>query len=117
MKILIYNTKIFDLADEVLDLDQGSNPEQVMAAFKDLVNYTDHHFKDEEALMKNKNYGDLANHIRLHQHFIEALNHLMVKIQEQGINVSNIDELKLLMVDWLMNHIDSVDRKFIESIK
>ena len=109
--------KIFDLAEEVMDLNESSSRQQVMEAFQELVRYTNQHFKDEEALMIEKRYKELSSHVKLHQHFIDVLNKLMIKIHSQGVNESNIDELKLLMVDWLMNHIDLVDRKFIESIK
>jgi hemerythrin len=108
---------IFQLADCVMNLSKESKVKEVTKTFQVLLEYTESHFKDEEALMRKEAYSSLENHIKLHQHFIDQLGKLMDVFKETGITEDNLDELKFLMVEWLMNHIHTEDKKFIEKMQ
>ena len=74
----------------------------------ELYKYTNYHFREEEAYMKEINYSDIKKHKKLHLELITKLN----KVSEKGINSENeLSQLQSLLWFWLKNHIMEEDKK------
>lgn len=83
---------------------------------KDLIRrlkvYSQHHFKEEEKLMKECGYPGILEHQEHHQVFRENLTEL-----EKGLSYKNlmIDvQLKSFLTRWALSHIGEHDLKFGE---
>lgn len=108
---------IFDKAEEILSLDQKTSKDDVMAIFSFLVKYSVNHFAEEEDLMINTNYPNFPKHREEHTYFMNELFKINGSIKDKGINEKNMDLLKLLIIEWLANHITENDRQFVEFFK
>ena len=74
-----------------------------------LVEYTQIHFRDEEALMENIGYPLFEPHRKLHDELIQRVENLSEDFYNGEYLL--VDELLLFLRDWLCEHILSVDAK------
>jgi hemerythrin len=74
-----------------------------------LVDYTKHHFHDEEEIMTSMNYEDLPHHKELHKKLINEVVLVLMEIKKGKA----VDPLSLIdfLVDWLINHVLYEDKK------
>ncbi len=107
---------IFQKAGEILDLDISTDLEVVNRAFIFLMNYSVNHFSEEEQRMIELGYEDFIEHRAQHNYYIDELYRISKSVKNLGINEDDLDSLKLLVIDWLANHIHESDKKFISSI-
>lgn len=115
-KIDEQHKKIFKLGTAVLDLTTDSSGEEIQKTFRELIDYTEKHFSEEEQMMGDYGYEKLEKHQTLHQEFIQKLHNTLKDFKATGHTEENIDNLKLLMVDWLINHINEADKEFINTL-
>lgn len=116
VKIDEQHKKIFQLGTEMLDLNQETSKKTIQKTFQELIDYTKKHFSEEEKLMKDHDYSLLQEHQGRHREFIGKLHNILTDFKTTGYSEENIDNLKLLMVDWLINHINEADKDFIETL-
>ena len=102
---------IFDKAEDILNLEADSKPFKVKKMYRFLLNYVATHFKDEEKVMEDIGYPDLEEHKEQHIYITNELRKLVDKAIKEGITEENIDAMKLLVIEWLINHISESDRK------
>ena len=81
----------------------------------ELVNYTETHFKDEEALMERYGYKDLAAHREKHQTFVKQLQDHQAKFKVSKLGVSV--EVMVFLKDWLVKHISGTDQLYAPVLK
>ena len=105
---------IFDKANEVFNLGIEEDIEEIKSVFTFLMNYATNHFFDEEQLMIDHNYEKFAEHRKQHNYFIEEVYRLYQR--SNNMTEKDLNELKVLIIDWLANHINKEDRLFIQSI-
>lgn len=109
--------EIFSRTDDVLRLATDViNHEQALSTFKFLVNYIFEHFSSEEKLMASHNYVDLESHKQEHAKFIKKIANINSSLKEYGITAEFIEELKVLIIELLVEHIDELDKKFASTI-
>jgi hemerythrin len=122
----IWNEKFnvgIDLIDEhhktllglILDLQRSLRSERINhKVIKDTLNelssYTRYHFTAEEKLMKKFDYPEFDAHVKEHQKFIEEVEWLIVKYEQnqQDINIEMLNFLK----EWLVKHILVSDKGY-----
>lgn len=87
----------------------------IRKTIEELVDYTHYHFKTEEDYFKKFNYEGAEAHIKEHEEFINTINEFVLKFSKYD----GILTLKVLMFlkDWVKNHIQGTDRKYIECFK
>lgn len=77
--------------------------------FKDLSEYTDHHFSEEEKYMMSISYPELSAHKKIHSQ-------LLSQVADYGEQISGgkVDGAELInfLNDWLLKHILGVDMKY-----
>lgn len=103
---------IFNKANEIFDLGSQSKAEDIEKIFIFLMNYANNHFYEEEVLMIENSYEDFIDHRRKHNYFIEEIYRIYQNTKEEN-SEENLNELKVLIIEWLANHISGDDKKFI----
>lgn len=107
---------IFDQADEIFNLGLEIERVEFRRIISFLMKYANNHFADEEELMIDMGYKDIVEHRREHNYFVEEIYKLYLKGTEK-LDQEIFDELKILIIEWLANHIYVHDKKFIDEIK
>jgi hemerythrin len=103
--------KLFAIINELADaMRMGKGQDVVGKTVGELVQYTRTHFQQEEALMKKANYPQLAPHQAMHQKFVADIEALLQKAKEG--HVANSIQVLNLLRDWLVNHIQKVDKQY-----
>lgn len=105
---------IFDKTGEILSLEETTDIATINKTFEFLINYVTTHFGDEESLMIQKGYPGFIKHREEHTYFMKELFKIVGKvINSEKIEEENIDKLKLLVIEWLVNHIHESDKTFV----
>ena len=81
------------------------------------MDYSNNHFYDEEKLMMVEEYEGFIDHRSKHNYFIEKIYEIYQKIIDKGLTEDDLNNLKVLIIEWLVNYINGDDKKFIETIK
>lgn len=99
---------LFKVAAEMVgDRDQV----RAMRTLAALSEYVIVHFRDEEKMLEEAGYPDLAEHTKLHQAFRSRLAGLYANAA--GMRLDDIAaEVRKLVNDWLANHIMVADREY-----
>lgn len=87
----------------------------VSETLKKLIDYTQFHFRDEEQLMEELNFPGFEDHKKLHDALINKVEDLLEELQEGEVVL--VEELLLLLKDWLCEHIIKQDMQIGEFIK
>lgn len=92
-------------------LKTNVDPEALGRALADLRDYTDYHFKREEALMEACDYPNLLNHGKVHEGIIAKVEGF---IQEASVEPSVLvaNELVEYLENWLQVHIKELDKDY-----
>lgn len=76
-----------------------------------VVSYTKDHFHDEEKLQAQYEYPGIAAHKMLHKKFVADISMILRDFEQNGPNVALTGKLNKTLVDWLINHISTEDKK------
>ncbi len=79
----------------------------------ELIDYTEHHFRREEIIMKACDYPDLKDHISDHRKFIDNMN-VLIEDWRMDSNQNTLHALRQFLRDWWIDHIVEVDVKIAE---
>ncbi len=93
---------------------------EIDGTIKFLDDYASFHFGEEEARMKKAGYEGLAEH--RHQHAVYMKNIAELKAQAalprvQGMSYELSVTANQIIVDWIVDHIMKIDRKFGQYMK
>jgi hemerythrin len=102
---------LFELANKVF----ATTDRQVIknCAFE-LFRYIRQHFKDEELLMQQMHYPNYQNHVEAHNDLLIRLEEISAPFNGEDFNVNN---LNVLMIDWLHTHILREDMQIGEFLR
>lgn len=96
-------------------LDENSSRHMVGQILEGLIEYTKTHFYVEEELMHAFRYPGYLNHIQAHENFKQTMQQLSSQYKLGEADITN--ELMDFLKDWLINHIQKIDRKLAEFLK
>jgi hemerythrin len=85
-----------------------------------LDDYARFHFSEEERRMEHAGYDGLAEHKRYHSVYlrnIEELKQLAAQPRIQGASYELSVTTNQIVVDWIVDHIMKIDRKFGEYMR
>lgn len=108
---------MFDKANEIFDLDPNEDVEKIKKIFTFLMNYSTNHFYEEEQLMIQYEYEDFIEHRDQHNYFVEEIYRIYQNISREEVREDDLNDLKVLIIEWLVNHINGEDKKFIKTMK
>lgn len=89
----------------------AKNRDDLVQLLNDLLDYTSVHFTREEDLMDRQGYPDLDAHKAAHRYFVDEVRKLSREYDESNTMMLRID-LILLLKEWLIEHIQSVDMRY-----
>ncbi|MBR8464165.1 GGDEF domain-containing protein [Campylobacter sp. faydin G-24] len=92
--------------------------EDMQPIFKELFDYTNYHFKNEEQIMKNVNVDvrHVKEHIAAHRNFIKEITLQYNKIDQDNVK-NTAKHLLDFLVQWLTFHILGMDKNLTTQIK
>jgi hemerythrin len=102
------------LYDKILNCEGELVVEETVSFLR---NYAEKHFRDEEALMSEYAYPQLAEHQRLHIQFFEQLDQLTEDLKVFGPSQHLADRALEIAQDWLIDHIADVDVQYAAHIR
>lgn len=88
----------------------GKGGEVLGPILNSLISYTASHFADEERLMLQNGYPDLAKHKAEHDKLTSQV--LDLQKQYQATNMGLSMAVMAFLRDWLVNHIQGEDKKY-----
>ncbi|NLJ59042.1 MAG: hemerythrin family protein [Tissierellia bacterium] len=104
--------KLFEKADQLFEAGKsGKTKEHIMQMFDFLDDYAKTHFRDEEKYMQSINYPEYNQQKQMHESFIEKLAELRSQYEKDGANISVIIGANQFILDWLVKHISTADKK------
>ena len=89
---------------------RGGATEDMQKVFKDLISYTESHFRAEEGIMRQAAYPRLEAHHQQHVEFVEKARDLHAQLLAGKFTVS-MDLLRFLK-SWLSEHILGMDQQY-----
>jgi hemerythrin len=106
--------KLFELANVVFAIaNPAQDEERFRAAVKRLFKYAEYHFRHEEELMAKVDFPDRTAHSNRHTQIIARLQDALRSSKSQ---VELSDNLRHLMLDWVLKHIMEEDSKIAASV-
>lgn len=103
--------RLFEIINELGEAMRLGKGQEVMAkTVGKLLEYTRTHFREEEELMRQAKYGQLAAHQELHQKFVGDVEALEQQVNAGGY--TNTVQVLSMLRDWLLNHIQKTDTKY-----
>lgn len=99
-----------------LVLSQGGDQSNILTVMQELAEYAARHFSREENLMKEIHYPGLLAHKEQHAAFVVKVKSVRDKYLLGASNSDAIETLEFVK-DWLVNHIQKVDRAYAPYIK
>ncbi|PWC52343.1 bacteriohemerythrin [Azospirillum sp. TSO22-1] len=76
-----------------------------------LRDYTNVHFRREEAFMERHGFPDLETHKAAHRYFVDEVEKLAGELNGDHTMMLRID-LILLLKEWLIEHIQTTDKQY-----
>lgn len=103
--------KLVGMVNELHDAMRVGKGREVLGPILDaLISYTASHFAEEERLMRQHGYPDLARHKSEHDKLTGQVLDLQRQYRSNGA-VLSMTVMNFLR-DWLVNHIQGEDRKY-----
>lgn len=107
------HVELFRLFDEFIEGSaRGAGRDSLLALHQSLKDYTNEHFRAEEALMEDAGYPKLSQHRREHQRFKDELATIRSQISPKGPSLMNLVQTNKALVAWLINHVKDRDQNF-----
>ncbi len=106
--------RLFALVDALHELCAAAcSPGALMAAVEEFCDYTRHHFATEERYMDAYEYRGMDAHIQEHMRCsLRAVDFLGQCLEGDP---ALCDEFLAFLKDWLVNHIQKVDKRYSQA--
>ncbi|NLN05976.1 MAG: hemerythrin family protein [Clostridiaceae bacterium] len=102
----------FEKANNLFQAGKNRKSREVIEEMLQFLDeYTKEHFSDEEAYMAQIKYPGLEEQKAAHANFIKELAKLKHDYEESGGNVAVIINANVLIINWLTQHISSMDKQ------
>jgi hemerythrin len=100
------------ILDRVYDTILNPTTDQAKGLLlEDLVNYAIIHFGTEERYFDEFNYPEASEHKAAHKELLDKVLSFQIKFKEKKEDISL--ELIDFLEDWLVNHLLSMDKKYV----
>ena len=110
-KFDMQHKKLIALINDLHDAMKAGKGNQILKKTLDeLTQYTETHFADEEALMKQHNYPGYSIQKIQHDKFVQELKQLQQKLNTNSTTVTL--EVMNFLKSWLTNHIQKTDKGY-----
>ena len=82
-----------------------------------MIDYTEFHFSTEEKHMAKLGYPGYDTHRQQHEKFKSTLNEMVMEFEEDGATAQLSEWVNNYLINWLVNHIKSIDTKLSVFLK
>ena len=107
---------LLGLINELYDGILAGQGKQVLSGVLDrLVEYTQFHFRHEEALFDGAGYLEAENHKRQHDVLAEQVIEVQARFKEGNLPAPSLEVMNFLK-DWLYDHVLESDQKYTEHL-
>lgn len=104
--------KLVNAIDELMDACmKGEGRDAIGKTLNFVADYTKEHFSDEEKLQAQYAYPGMAAHKQIHTQFISNVSALVNDFNQNGPNVALTGKINKTLIDWLIRHIGTEDKK------
>lgn len=108
--------RLFDLINNLHDaMIAGKGKDVLAATLAELLDYTKTHFSYEEKYIQSKQYVGFAAHKLQHDQFTKKVADWQKDFQAGKMNLTI--EVSQYLKDWLVNHIEVIDKKTFAAIQ
>ena len=108
----------FQKANELFEAGRQQRAKEYVNTMIDFLDeYTNQHFRDEEAYMEKIGYPEIDAQKKAHASFIKDLAKLKEDFNKSGGNILVIINANKIVIDWLSNHIRKMDKKIGEYVR
>ncbi|MBS4096078.1 MAG: hemerythrin family protein [Sulfuricella sp.] len=90
--------------------------ESVGETIRELVEYTQKHFSEEERQMELHGYAGLAAHKKVHEELLKKVKEIEKHYQQSSESVAG-EMIGFLVSDWLVKHILGMDKQYAPYLK
>ncbi|MHA2024260.1 MAG: bacteriohemerythrin [Candidatus Thorarchaeota archaeon] len=111
-KMLIQRIK--DLSDAV---SSSRGAVEISKTLGFMIDYTDFHFSTEERHMTDLGYPGYDIHKKQHVEFKSTLDEMVMEFEEDGATAQLGEWVNNYLINWLVNHIKSIDTKLGEFLR
>lgn len=102
--------KLLALINELYDAIYAQKGGDVVSrVLKEVVDYTDYHFKTEEAYFQKHVYPEASAHVKEHEYLRKEARELLKKL-EGGKSITL--QTMVFLKDWLFDHIMESDQQY-----
>lgn len=110
--------KLIEAIDKLMEAcKQGKGRVEIEKTLVFTLQYTIKHFNDEEKLQEKHKYPGLSEHKQIHKRFTEDIAALAQEFNKLGPSIALTVKLNQSLVDWVINHISTEDKKVGEHIR
>ncbi len=107
---------LVDIINEFSDAAQKGKGSRVMNKnLEELVGYTQEHFADEERLLAEAGYPQLAKHQAQHRQLIQKVERFQFDFNQSGKRVTS--KVEELLAYWLTSHVLGDDKAYAEFLQ
>jgi hemerythrin len=104
--------RLLELFNELLSSGIANrSKEDLSSLLQELADYTETHFSREELCMEKGGYPDIEAHKQAHRYFVDEVERQKAEFSDSDAVMLRID-LILLLKEWLLEHIQGVDKKY-----
>lgn len=108
--------KLFDLINRATTLQADAGRfEAVSDLIREMIRYSDEHFKTEDAVMINADFPLFATHRREHQKYMEKIRAFVDSIKDERQDL--MEEILDFLTGWWLEHITESDRRYARWIQ
>ncbi len=108
--------KLFDILNRALLMkDRGSDQYAMIDVLRELVDYSDYHFRTEDNYMLDNNYPLFQAHRREHGQYLRKLGALIDACEKAESGLP--DELGAFLEHWLLEHVSESDLRYARYFK
>lgn len=108
--------KLFELINKANIVEElNNNTKDVLEILDEMTEYALKHFETEEHYMKEFNFPDYQAHRNEHIKFTNTT--IVYKNRVVGGDYQIINEILEYLKQWLVNHIQVTDKKYIDCFK
>ena len=97
--------------------NSGKGRDEIFKTLEFLEDYTIKHFSNEERLQLSSSYPKYKEHKKLHEYFKKQIADLKNDIAKNGATVASVSKTNYFLMNWLLNHIQRVDKELANYIK
>jgi len=95
----------------------GRAKEEIEKTLAFISDYVVTHFNYEQEYLQKYGYPKYDAHVKLHKFFLQEIEELNKKYEEEGPTLHFIVVFNKKILDWFINHIGKADRDFAEYLR